>query len=185
MAIILKYIIFTGRFQPFHNGHFEILNQIIADWKEDCVIVLAVIAPAYGIPIDKSFSHMIDEQLQPERNPWPVIVPLLAVNKIIESLKSKGINNIVSSILPCPDKSIIRLKDWFPDERYWIIPSAGEEFDDSKSEFYIRNNEKVVRYNDTTGVNGWQLRNHYFNGEFELFSKGLPSEIVDIYWNFQ
>ena len=70
-----------------------------------------------------------------------------------------------------------------PMNRKWIIPDAGELFDDIKANFYRSQGENVIRYSEDTGISGHTLRELYKKGGYDNFKKFVPPQIVDIYWN--
>jgi len=178
----MKYHIFAGRFQPFHLGHLEIVKQSVSNLGENDVLVLAVVTSIdSGNPvIDNEFAKNAAEHHLPERNPWLPIVPLKAVTNLVSNMQQSG--RILTMLLPAPDKSWVGIKKWFPEDRVWIIPDAGEEFDTQKAMFYKNQGEKIIRYSESTGISGREIREFYKDSDYDNFKKFIPSQIVDIYW---
>lgn len=85
--------------------------------------------------------------------------------------------------MPVPNYAWNLINDWVTQNRIWVIPDAGEEFDNDKAAFYSRMNESIIRVPDCSGVSGRELRKAYFADDFDFFSNNIPSSIVDLYWN--
>jgi len=123
--------IFAGRFQPFHNGHLEVLRQLCQKVGPEDTIVLAVVAPFQSQDIkDKAFLEASEEHHKPERNPWDVSVVLSAVSHV--ALTEGYGKRILTTLLPRPEYGWETIVKWFPGERIWVIPLAQEDFDEKK-----------------------------------------------------
>ena len=178
----MSYHIFAGRFQPFHLGHLEVVTLSIFNLGKNDVLVLAVVTSfdnAVHI-IDSEFASNALEHSLPERNPWNPIVPLKAVTNLASNMEETG--KILTMLLPRPDTSWIGIKKWFPEDRAWIVPEAGEDFDGQKVQFFKKQGEEIIRYSESTGISGRELREFYKNNDYDNFKKYVPSQIVDIYW---
>ncbi len=173
--------IFAGRFQPFHNGHMQVFQQLCEKLTPLDTLVLGVISPFESEDIkDEDFLEASKEHHLPERNPWDVLIPLSAVSQIART--SHYARQIVPTLLPRPEYGWKTLMSWFPRKRVWIIPSAGEDFDNKKSDFFINNGDRVIRLPDTTGVSGRELRELYQKGQYEEFAANIPDGLADIYF---
>ena len=179
----MDYKILASRFQPFHNGHLAILKQALLDLDDNCVFVIGIVVPSYSEPIDATFGNVASEHLQPDRNPWPADIPLRAVQTLIDELFAEKKKQVAITLLPSPDGSYKQLLRWFTGTRCWIIPNANEEFDDAKASFFESQGDSVIRYCDSTGINGWKLRNAYYNRNYNAFAQEMPACIVPIYWH--
>ena len=180
MEIIVKYYIFSGRFQPFHNGHMQILKNLLRIVKKDDVIVLAISTQAFSVTKKSSeFTNITNEHYQEERNPWNYLVVLEAVNTIIQHLNLN--NRILSTLIPRPDLGLEQIKFWFPSNRVWIIPKGDENFDDLKEKFFLSQGEEVLRINDISKISGWELRKFYYVNDVYSFNKFIPECLKNIY----
>lgn len=180
MEIIVKYYIFSGRFQPFHNGHMQILKNLLRIVKKDDVIVLAISTQAFSVTKKSSeFTNITNEHYQEERNPWNYLVVLEAVNTIIQHLNLN--NRILSTLIPRPDLGLEQIKLWFPSNRVWIIPKGDENFDDLKEKFFLSQGEEVLRINDISKISGWELRKFYYVNDVYSFNKFIPECLKNIY----
>ena len=173
--------IFAGRFQPFHNGHKQVFDKICEKMSSTDVLVLAVVSPYTSDNIkDKSFAEATTEHHEADRNPWYVSVPLMAVSRIARLCPRS--EQIITTLLPRPEYGWDIIEKWFPNDRVWIIPNAGEDFDDKKSCYFRSLGDRVERISDITGVSGWNLRNLYKEGNYNEFKKHVPEGIAEIYF---
>jgi len=160
----MKYYIFSGRFQPFHNGHMQILKSLLRIVKENDVIVLAISTQAFSDTEKNSeFTNITNEHYQEERNPWNYLIVLEAINTIIQHLNSD--NRILSTLIPRPDLGLEQIKLWFPSNRVWIIPKGEENFDDLKEKFFLNQGDDVL-HNDSPFIN---ICINFFFAKYRLF----------------
>lgn len=173
--------IFAGRFQPFHNGHMQVFQQLCEKITPTDTLVLGVIAPFKSDDIkDLDFLELSEEHHLPDRNPWKVSIPLSAISQIARSSHYGG--QIITTLLPRPEYGWETIISWFPGKRIWVIPSAGEDFDNSKSVFFAKMGDQVIRFPDTTGISGRDLRRLYKEGQYEKFVSCVPRGLADIYF---
>jgi hypothetical protein len=149
------------------------------------VLVLAAIATRTGAAdalVDGEFAAAAAEHHQPERNPWSVSTRLRALAKLLPALAiSYPGKEVVTCALPRPDFDWNTVTAWFPQSRSWVIPSAGESFDETKAEFFRRKGDAVVRYNDATQMSGRILRELWREGRTEELVQFLPDALRDVY----
>jgi len=173
--------IFAGRFQPFHNGHKQVFDKICEKMSSTDVLVLAVVSPYTSDNIkDKSFAEASTEHHEADRNPWYVYVPLMAVSRIARLCPRS--EQVITTLLPRPEYGWDIIEKWFPNDRVWIIPNAGEDFDDKKSGYFRSLGDRVERISDTTGESGWNLRKLYKEGNYNEFKQHVPEGIAEIYF---
>lgn len=173
--------IFAGRFQPFHNGHMQVFQQLCEKLTPTDTLVLGVVAPFESDDVkDESFLEASKEHHLPDRNPWDVSVPLSAISKVVSSSHYR--EQIITTLLPRPEYGWETIISWFPRKRVWVIPCAGEEFDDKKSDYFKNMGDKVIRIPDTTSIFGYELREFYKKGQYEEFASNVPDGLADIYF---
>ena len=173
--------IFSGRFQPFHNGHMQVFNQLCDQLSPTDTIVLGVVSPYKSSDIiDKDFLKASEEHHLPDRNPWDVLVPLAAITKVARSSAYSA--QIITTLLPRPEYGWNIIKEWFPQKRIWVIPQANEDFDEKKKDFFESLGDKVLRIKDSTNVSGRELREYYKRGEYENFLSHVPEGLANIYF---
>lgn len=178
----MKYYIFKGRFQPFHNGHLQVVNKVLDMLKQgDMLVIAAMCRFDYPIDIiDKDFSEEAFEHTLPERNPWGSVVALEAISEVSKVLSGK--HKIITTLMPYPNLAWNIIKMWFPANRVWVIPDAGESFDDAKEKFYESQGEKVIRIVDDSNISGRELRDYYYAKNSHDFFTGVPEFLHSIYW---
>lgn len=177
----MNYCIFKGRFQPFHNGHLQIVERAISMLDKNDILVLAAMCP-FDYPVevvDKEFSERAEEHRLPERNPWGSTVALEAISEVSKQYANR--HKIITTLMPYPNLAWPVVKNWFPKNRIWIIPDSGEEFDNIKADFYVRQGEYVIRILDDTGISGKELREYFQIKATEKFLKGIPDFLHKIY----
>lgn len=175
--------IFSGRFQPFHNGHMQVFEQLCKKINVTDTIVIGVIAPFEPKKADikdKDFFRASEEHHLPDRNPWEVTIPLYAVSRIARLSHYTG--RIITTLLPRPECGWQTIQSWFPQKRIWVIPSAGEDFDEKKCKYFTKMGDGVIRFQDTTDISGRELREFYKKRQYKKFADNVPSEVVDIYF---
>ena len=165
----MHYYIFKGRFQPFHYGHLQIVEKSIALLKNNDVLVLAAMCSfdcSLEI-VDETFSKKAAEHRLPERNPWGSLIALEAISEI--SKQYSNCCKIITTLMPYPNLAWPIVKNWFPLNRVWIIPEAGERFDEDKAIFYKKQGERVIRITDDSKISGRELREYYNNKDMKQF----------------
>jgi len=158
----------------------EIFNKSIRGLGKNDSLIIGIITSIKGEIVDDDFAKKAIEHHEVERNPWLPFVPLKALTTLINTYEKH--DNIILTILPCPDTSWDEIKKWFPYDRKWIIPSAGEAFDEDKVKFYTSQGEAIIRYTENSNISGRELRNYLYSSDYDNFSKHIPKTIVDIYW---
>jgi hypothetical protein len=183
----MKWVVFAGRFQPFHHGHWEAICACMKEAPGDAAIVLGVVAPSHSPSgrddLARSFSREAAEHHQPGRNPWDLSVRLraaLAVARVVNSFGSSQ-DRLLVTALPRPDYAFDTIRLWFPGERTWAIPDAGEEFDEIKETYFLARGDQVMRITCLCGVSGRELRSAYASQRRDQFRKGVPSFLWEIY----
>jgi len=172
--------IYAGRFQPFHNGHLQVLQQACKILMPTDTLVLAVVSPfESNNVVDENFLKSSLEHHLPARNPWNVSVPLRAITQIAQSCDCRG--QIITTLIPRPEYGWHTITEWFPQKRVWVIPSADETFDEKKSDFFKKMGDSVIRFKDDTGISGRELRNWYSNGNHKSFTEYIPECVGNIY----
>lgn len=107
-------------------------------------------------------------------------MPLKAVNMVAKYLHCT--NQIVTTLLPRPEYGWSTIINWFPEKRVWVIPDAGEAFDDVKSIFFESRGDSVVRIKESSKITGRDLRDYYKKGDHTSFKKYVPEFVDKIYW---
>jgi len=159
----------------------QVFQQLCDHLTPTDTLVLGVIAPYVSNDVkDEEFLKASEEHHHPDRNPWDISVPLAAVSKV--ALSSHHAGQIITTLLPRPEYGWKIITDWFPYKRIWVIPSAGEFFDEQKKEYFEKLGDQVIRFKDDTGISGRELREFYKRGEYEKFVTNVPEGLANIYF---
>lgn len=178
----MRNLVFTGRFQPLHNGHIGMLRAIKQRYPDD-LLIICIVRNTFRevLPESDSAFNLISRQKQNnENNPLPNWERYMLLKLAVDSDDVLKHNTAVifrerSDI--SWEKSIADL----PDDRVFILPSEKrDEFDVQKHEFYREIGESVetVSY-DKKHASATEIRNKLYSGENDL--SFLPPACVDYF----
>lgn len=170
-------LIYTGRFQPIHNGHLNLLRQILEEYPDELVVV-AVIEKARLKEEDKNhFDLKVDREwnkkgfmFDPEEN----------LKIICEILEEEFAGRVLVLRLPRPSKQNWQeVTELFNSDRTWVFTQNEEsldEWEEAKVKFYESQGDKVLRIKiKSKDINGSDIRHFIENNEYEKL-KGLVPE---------
>lgn len=169
-------LVFPGRFQPFHNGHDEVVRSTLELSEQR--LVLAVVC---AIKLDSGgdrFDAESAEHFERERNPFRP----LTVHRMLQEVARMRYPARPPQVLLIPRPS--RGSNWsaidqlFPRGRAWVVPAAGEDWDERKAEFFASMGDEVVRVPHSPGVSGRELRSSMSAGDWSAVSEGVPAEVL-------
>lgn len=120
-----KYGYYHGRFQPFHNGHFKMVKEML---KNHDVVIVGLSNP-FRVPAVTNDAALIDalkseDTRNPAKNPWPYWQRVLMIRW---SLEEEGIDTGRVIIVPNLIASGLRVEEVeFPEEELVIytMPSG-------------------------------------------------------------
>ncbi len=164
------YLILTGRFQPLHYGHLNLLLEARKRYPENPIIV-CIIEKVYVENKKDNFAKDVSKFL-PQNNQLPNWERYMLLNYAIEGfdLLNEKIH-IVFRSNPNIDweASLINL----PHNRTWLFPkNVKEEFDRQKKIDYLNRGEDFIEIetNDYEDYQGSVFRNKLLSGKKdELF----------------
>ena len=171
-------IIYTGRFQPFHNGHLSLIKRIKTDYP-DQKLCLAIIK---DVPFERKseFDKMVDGMLSQERNPFNSEVTLTLIN---EALKTEEIADIFVTLMPRASKETWgTITALFDCERTWVFTKNQTDIDDweeKKSGFYQSMGDKIIRIPIVKDINGSEIRRALNDGDYEYLKRFVPQSIYE------
>ncbi|MCW3996748.1 MAG: adenylyltransferase/cytidyltransferase family protein [Candidatus Bathyarchaeota archaeon] len=140
-----NYAIFTGRFQPFHIGHLNLVTGILSKEKQ---LVIGVMNPDPRFPEDPAFP-----QFHEARNPFT----FWERYSMIRSSLAKYLERI--HIIPL-QRPYIRLDlalNFIPEKRVWYVPLTSE-FDKWKFQKYRELGENVQAIDAERLASGTETR---------------------------
>ena len=140
-----QYRILPGRFQPPHQDHVSLVESVLAE--SDQVLHVGIVFDSPGAADDPWFSRLNAEakrQHEPDRCPFTVTERLAMWRDIIDA-RALPASRLVLLALPRPEAAWQWITSLFPGRRTWIVPHAGEHFDDLKAEFFAAKGDRVDR----------------------------------------
>ncbi|MFN0213655.1 MAG: adenylyltransferase/cytidyltransferase family protein [Saprospiraceae bacterium] len=158
---------FHGRFQPFHNGHLEVVKYAL----DNCDTLVIGISNPFRLPpqIDEMFSNVEKASMYkprlPENNPWPYWARLLMIKNALhaEGLLCERviyIPNLLNTGLPIDE---IR----FPKEFTTVFLRPKDEHNKATLRKYINENWKVIEMpisEHSTLISATDIRYNLRNG---------------------
>lgn len=157
--------IYPGRFQPFHEGHAQIIDACL---RHVAMLVVAVICDYQ--PVDgqlDAFDKASEEHFSRERNPWRSTTVLQVVSVIGAA---RWPNRITATLLPRPSAGV----SWdvicalLPGARRWFIPDRGEAWDDEKATFFLERGDGVTRIRLERSASAHAIRQGLAAGEQDV-----------------
>jgi len=170
-----EYYIFPGRFQPFHNDHLVVVRSTVA--QTDGILLIGIVIHTLDLEDCSTFETEARLQNSPDRNPFSPLERLSMVKGCIEEELSEISNRILTILLPRPEANWRLIEAMFPSRRTWVVPDAGEEFDDMKAQFFASKGDVVMRIPITPSTNGYLVRNAILNGSTE-WQRSVPVTIA-------
>jgi len=119
-------IIFTGRFQPFHNGHISFIKQLRSEFSNQLLCVAII----KDVPLStkNEFDKTVDDKLTPDRNPFNAEITLSLINQV---LKDEGIDNAIVTLMPRASEATWDIiKTLFDCDRTWVFTQNQVDVDD-------------------------------------------------------
>ena len=138
-------IIFTGRFQPLHNGHVKILEKIKCIYP-NCNLIICIIRNSSDTKTIKekgSFHILSQSKFIEENNPLPNWERFKLLSIFIKS--NPIFLNTFILMRDRPDIDWIKSLQDLPKDRTFVLPNCEKnEFDKQKSEYYKQKGEKLI-----------------------------------------
>ena len=175
-------IILTGRFQPFHLGHVELINKLLSEYPDD-IICLGIIRDCHISNDKDEFDEKADEQLNTTKNPYDSEILMRMAQEIVKLTNDK---RVVYTLMPRTSMYTWELiKDIFgkDNERIWVIPQVEGKFgewENAKASLYLRLNEKVKRIRVDKNISASDVRKKIADRDIEGLKELVPSAIADI-----
>ena len=143
--IVTHMIIYTGRFQPFHNGHLSLIKTLRSSFPTE-IICIAVIK---DVPLQNKkdeFDELVDQQLRVSKNPFSSDVVLKLIDEVLQQEK---LYNVVTTLMPRASKETWQIINaLFDCKRIWAFTHNSlqpDEWEEEKAEFYSSMGESIIR----------------------------------------
>jgi len=173
-----EWVIVAGRFQPFHIGHWHLLQTVAKDLRQNQTLVIGVISAEQELTTTSmAMIEGANAHHTPSSNPWPIGIRLRAVAKVSEMIMhSEPTLEAIYIPLPRPDLHWSTIEAWLPGPRLWIIPDVGDSFDNAKADFYAAQGDSVRRIVGERLASATSLRQ-----DANLWEARVPEFVRNIY----
>ncbi len=177
--------IFTGRFQPFHNGHLNIVEYLSKKYPNE-IICVAIIKDYPFLGEKNDFDKRVDIELAKKSDALDAAKTLHIITKV---LQNRGYENAVVTLMPRASvESWKVIESLFDCNRVWVFTDDQQQSDsweELKSNFYISMNEDILLVPIKKNVNGMNIRMKLQNKDYEILREFLPEEIIDFYKKYE
>lgn len=173
--------IFTGRFQPFHNGHLHIVEYLSKKYPNE--IVCVAIIKDYPFLGEKSdFDKRVDIEIAKKADALDAEKTLHIITKI---LQNRGYENTVVTLMPRASvESWKVIESLFDCNRIWVFTDNQQRpdpWEELKRNFYVSMNEDILLVPIEKTINGTDIRIKLQNKDYETLREYLPEEVIDFY----
>lgn len=152
------YLLFCGRFQPFHNGHLSLLRRTARHSGQIVVGVLITMkssAPTATSPAN-DFTALGDQRCEEDLNPFTVVDRVRMISASVGAEPWSAGAVVVA--VPRPDLYWQLIEAMFPGLRTWILPTNDDPINDAKERFYSAKGDRVLRIVVDSDVSGTGIR---------------------------
>lgn len=181
----MSILIFSGRFQPLHNGHIKFLETVKKNHPNELLVICIIRNSRINSIADdeNSFNKVASKKHTIENNPLPNWNRYMLLKLAIES--NPLLRNNTEVLFR--DRSDL---DWekslqdLPEDRVWLFPQKPKEkFDKEKYNYYIEKNElvEIIRCEYEKDISGTLLRKQLRQGILDL--SFMPRECRDYFQN--
>jgi len=169
-------LIFTGRFQPFHNGHLYLLEQLRCMYPYE-TICLAIVKD-FSVSIKTEFDTLADSALSKDRFIFNAEDTMRLIQKIINTHQYEN-----ATLMPrASDESWHIIDSMFDSNRTWIFTKSINGVDDwenAKIEYYRSKGERTILVPVSKDLSGTDIRLILKKMNLCEISRKIPLEIID------
>lgn len=167
----MRNLIFTGRFQPLHMGHIQMIRKIKEIYPDDLLLICILRNTVTGvIAREESAFHEVSKSKQrSENNPLPNWNRYMLVKLAVEAEPTLAKNTVIIF----RDRSDV---DWdksvadLPEDRTFVLPGYSKErFDTEKLNYYRAKGEDIVLVNtESASYSATEIRAAIKSGSEDL-----------------
>ena len=177
----MKIALYLGSFNPFHNGHLEVIKTALNDFKMDKVVIVPTMQNPWKkekvFDIDKRILIIINSLIEREKLFFPYtfdndfeIEPNLLISQIekrlippyysyatLHALKNKYCNDEVFVL--CGEDTIKDIPDWMnggaiiQDYNFLVVDRPKDSISSTKIRNKVKNGEDIDKYVSSDVVN--------------------------------
>lgn len=148
--------IYPGRLQPPHRDHIAFLRDVAHDLQSvGHTLHVGLIVPRFDLDGEHPLVLESAAHHEPQRNPFSYEERVQMLRRALPELVGSAIRVVA---LPPPERAWCVAEAMFPEPRVWIVPQAGESFDDSKAAFFVEKGDAVIRPVQRTTTDGYVVR---------------------------
>lgn len=174
-------LIFTGRFQPFHNGHLNIIEYLRKKFPNE-IICVAIIKDYPFLGEKSDFDKRVDIELAKKTDEFDAEKALHIITKV---LKNRRYENVVVTLMPRASRESWKvIESLFDCNRTWVFTDNQQRpdpWEELKSNFYVSMNENILLVPIEKTINGTDIRIRLQNRDYEMLREFLPEEVINFY----
>lgn len=163
------HILCAGRFQPFHNGHYELLKAALACGPGEVVVGVIINSLAQERAKELRVTDMMrlgDSRQSAAANPLSVLERVRMISKLVSS---EGLDERVSVVpLPRPEIYWELIQAILPGQRTWVLPRNDDPFEKNKQNFFMERGDLVVLTEFGEHMSGTEIRKLWVAGHEDL-----------------
>lgn len=170
--------IFPGRFQPFHNGHIEVILSILNKINTTDKLIIAIIVDSHtSVNPIAEFEQIANNNHTLEMNPISSLHRLELINICVNNELCKFQNQILTTILPRPETNWEVVIKIIGSNHVWVVPKTGDKFDYYKSLFYKAMRAQFLEIESIKTINATYIR-ECINKKNTIWENLVPKSII-------
>jgi cytidyltransferase-like protein len=175
------HMLYCGRFQPFHNGHLAVIQQILDNSEGPLIIgvIINAIRSRSSIPEDTwELAQMGDERQAEDLNPVPLLDRLEMIGKALNEANLSSRIRVLP--MPRPESYWELVIAMVPGTRTWVLTDSSDPFELGKQRFFISRGDRISVVKSRIAIRGTDVRASLARGDSEVRSL-VPKAVFDYF----